>query len=493
MPSFPSSTFFRSPRSFHRLRSFHLTPPGAPAQSLANSKSLPVKNTKILSPIVAIPLRGSTITTLAVVVSLVLIFIISLAFVGAGMDEPYFKCLLDRTANISPGIVLLGENVDIDIDEPSVTIRWSILACGATFTLPNSTGLHGSSLCGLPIRRLHVYVDNDEKPVVTYDPSRVPSDRNTGSHQKIQKFMQFDSNHVLDVHEARMYPFDTYTLSITLRAFSFNETLPIRKLATIQTTSSFDIETVDTEGYSTLPFDTQEPGRLSVSRNIALRISRPGEARVITLLLFVASWVLAHVNVGLAIIARRLADAAFVFKLLIPASIILVLIPQIRNSMPDAPGLDGVLIGIFYVLVTATCDSSLARLSDAIGFFPQMIFAAFSVIILLLLFISRELDSVQLNKILHAPHVHQILPWSPTVPQSQRPPTPWPSTGAVDVEQGHMSQLSKPFREHRFFPPLQTAHRNPPLGSSNCNKFHRRGKAMSNIGEGDEGANWLSG
>ena len=56
-------------------------------------------------------------------------------------------------------IVLIGDNVDIDVDEPAVTIRWSILACGSNFTLPGSEGTHGSSLCGIPSMPLFIYVD----------------------------------------------------------------------------------------------------------------------------------------------------------------------------------------------------------------------------------------------------------------------------------------------------------------------------------------------
>jgi hypothetical protein len=56
-------------------------------------------------------------------------------------------------------IVLFGESVDVDVDEPSITIRWSILACGQSFVLPESTGSHGSKVCGLPSTSLKIYVD----------------------------------------------------------------------------------------------------------------------------------------------------------------------------------------------------------------------------------------------------------------------------------------------------------------------------------------------
>lgn len=56
-------------------------------------------------------------------------------------------------------VVLVGENVDMDVDEPSVTIRWSVLGCGTDFMLPNSPALHGSRSCGLPAVPLSFYVD----------------------------------------------------------------------------------------------------------------------------------------------------------------------------------------------------------------------------------------------------------------------------------------------------------------------------------------------
>jgi hypothetical protein len=131
-------------------------------------------------------------------------------------------------------------------------------------------------------------------------------------------------------------------LSTTLQAISFfNKTLPIRRLATIRTTSSFDIEMADTESY-TIPLETtQEPVRLSTSRGIDLRVSRPGEARAFTILLFAAAWILAHVNVGLVVIAKRHMEAQFILKYLVSAGVVFLAVPQLRNSMPDAPGLDG--------------------------------------------------------------------------------------------------------------------------------------------------------
>lgn len=156
-------------------------------------------------------------------------------------------------------------------------------------------------------------------------------------YASVQNLVQFDSDHVLDVHEARLYPFDTYFLTSTLRAESFNnETLPIRKLFTIDITSSFNIATSDMESFTTLANNTER-----ISRDIDVSIRRPGEARAFALLLFALSWVLTHITIGHVILARRLTGIRTILKHLISAGAILVTIPQIRQSMPDAPGLDG--------------------------------------------------------------------------------------------------------------------------------------------------------
>jgi hypothetical protein len=52
----------------------------------------------------------------------------------------------------------LGENVDVDVDEPSITVTWSIIACGDNLELNGSSGIHDSA-CGLPSMYLQVYVD----------------------------------------------------------------------------------------------------------------------------------------------------------------------------------------------------------------------------------------------------------------------------------------------------------------------------------------------
>ncbi|KAF9556752.1 hypothetical protein CPC08DRAFT_710984 [Agrocybe pediades] len=471
-----------SRRSFNRLRSFHLSPqevvnarpsPQAPAGGTTPAKrkdSLRKNSVSLTAPPrpvnMSIPLRGSTIVTLAIIASIFFIMAISMAFLGADADEPYFKRTLDTVAATNPGVVLVGESVDVDIDEPSITIRWSIAACGEDFMLPGSAGLHGSSLCGLPSMAMYFFVDNDETPAATYDPLQIPFNRDTGHRRSIQNLVQFDSDHVLDVHEARLYPFDNYKLSSTLRAMSFdNQSIPIRKAVTIDITSSFDIFTIDLDSYSTSANGTQ-----TVSRDIDMYVSRPNGARFFTLILFAVSWVLTHVTMGHVLIARKLPTLKAVFPHLLSSGAILIALPQIRNSMPDAPGLDGVLI-------------------DCIGFFPQMMIAGISTVILLLILGAREFDSMRSPR----PPVHPLPPMRPRptsiISQFPRPPpSPTEFSSSQEITQWEMHRLLKHLKGEYVFPPVRSSHRIQPSDPSS--PAHRRIKTMSKIMEEGDASHW---
>ena len=91
---------------------------------------------------------------------------------------------------------MIGEDLDIDIEEPAVGVRWRIAGCGEGFTLPGSPPLHGSASCGVLATSVKVYVDGSaSKPyhewsailillsavlpsskdaVVEFDPASVP-------------------------------------------------------------------------------------------------------------------------------------------------------------------------------------------------------------------------------------------------------------------------------------------------------------------------------
>lgn len=107
-------------RSFNRLRSFHLSPqeidnaspsPQAPAsgttlvQSTESLRKNSVVSVTPLRPVnMSIPLRGSTIVILAVISSIFFIMAISMAFLGADEDEPFFQRTLDTVATTNPGV-----------------------------------------------------------------------------------------------------------------------------------------------------------------------------------------------------------------------------------------------------------------------------------------------------------------------------------------------------------------------------------------------------
>lgn len=469
MPStFRVPGLFRSRSSLRRLRSFHLSPEAnarlAALQATMGGTSSQLSNT-ISRPTPAnlvIPLRGSTIVTLAIIASLFFIMSISFAFLGADVEDPYFKNMLNNVASNSPGIVLIGESVDVDVDEPSITIRWSILACGSDYVLPESTGVHGSIVCGLPSKALYIFVDNADKPTATYDPSTIPVNKETGHRRNIQNLVQFDSDHVIDVHQARLYPFDTYFLTSTLRAIGFsNESIPIQKLATVDIMSSFDIGTADVESFSQF-----ENGTVIPSRDIDMHVARPGSARFFALLLFTVSWILTHVTIGHVLMARRLAGIKPILKHLVSSGAIVIAIPQLRNSMPDAPGFDGVLI-------------------DTIGYFPQMVIASIATITLLLILAVREFDLMGLqaktqpghhgSMRLLSPSMASSITYSPplirtftgdrdssvhspshSVRHSRPPPPPNRYSTPAEIADWERHRMTRHLTGQFVFPPVQT-------------------------------------
>ncbi|KAG6855878.1 hypothetical protein H0H87_009767 [Tephrocybe sp. NHM501043] len=404
------------------------------------------------------PLRGAIIAKLALAVSLIFIFTVCFCFIGTDVDEDYFKKVLTKTANTDPGVVLLGESVDVDVDEPSITIRWSILACGEGLFLPGPVAAHGIHSCGLPSQPLRIFVDNDPEPAATYDPTKIPLSRDTGSWRSTQNLVQFDSNHVLDVHEARVYPFDTYLLTSTLRALSdTNETVPIRKLLTIAITSSFDIDTDDSETYST---STTGAGTVTyASRDIDMRVARPTSARIFALTLFALNWMMAHATVGLVFMCKRLDDVRPIFKHLLSAGAILIAIPQMRNSMPDAPGFD-----------------------DTIGYFPQMIFAGISTILILIIIIGHELDNLREPPvILNQPTKGHPSPPPAALNRVRPPPTPTKDSSSMEIAQYEMYRAMQHVKGEYVFPPVQLIPSDPSAARSS----HRRTKsAMPGIKEG---------
>lgn len=353
-----------------------------------------------------VPLQNVTILIFTLIFSLLFILALSCSFLGGDVEDgPIFKSMLNDIATDDPGVVLLGENIDIDLDEPSVTVSWSLVACGDGFELDGSSGIHGSQ-CGLPSMALWIYADNSPEPAVIYDPAAIPLVRKTGQRRRIENFVRFDSDHTLDVYKARLYPFDTYFLASTLRAVdASNATVPIRKLSTIEQVTSFVVATSDVESYEIIN-GTQVP-----TRDFDLFVTRPGQLRSYTMLLFGINWMLCHVTIGHVIFARRLVDIKSMTKHLVSAFAILLVIPQLRNSMPDSPDFD---------------DSALI---DCIGFIPQMIISALCVLTILLIIMLREYDEMEGKQTprqitvqpfpppLHTPKLFSVPPAPPILPQ----------------------------------------------------------------------------
>ncbi|EIW81424.1 hypothetical protein CONPUDRAFT_153971 [Coniophora puteana RWD-64-598 SS2] len=308
----------------------------------------------------------STKFALAIIFSICFILALSCAFIGYDDDPDYFKNILNDVAASDPGIVLLGENVDVDVDEPSLGIRWSVLGCGVGYVLDGSHGAHESNQCGLPPMYLEIFVDGDDDPTFIYNPAELPSVKQTSRRRYVQNMVQFDSDHSLDVHNDDLYPFDTYYLtgSIMIKD-EHNNTLPISKLATLEEADAFSVKSEDVETYVTVN-GTQVP-----SRDIDLWVRRPGRARFFAFLLWAANWLLTQATVAHVFFAWSATDVKPILKHLISSFAIVVAIPQLRNAMPDGPDFDGVLI-------------------DFIGFFPQMLISIFSVLAMLLLIMLRE-------------------------------------------------------------------------------------------------------
>jgi len=326
-----------------------------------------------------IPLGGEFGVLLALFLSLLFIFAISLSFTNAN-DALYFKNTLDNTARFDPGVVLIGEDVDTDVDEPAVGLRWTIAGCGEGFLLSGSPPLHGSSSCGVLAISVEVYIDGSKDAVVEFDPANIPREPVTNRLMLVQNLMQFDSKHVLDAHNARFYPFDTYSLTTTLRVESSNSStdgFPLRIAATpiIMYTSSFISVSTSKQGGVLVEGDTFPV------RHVEVRISRPGPARAYAMLLFGVNWLLAHCAFGVVVLAKK-QRAPLTRELVLHEALkqlgilfgILLAMPKLRAMMPNAPGFDGVLI-------------------DTIGYFPQMSMAGLSLVLLLLLTASRVLDA----------------------------------------------------------------------------------------------------
>ncbi|THH10477.1 hypothetical protein EW145_g1307 [Phellinidium pouzarii] len=224
--------------------------------------------------------------------------------------------------------------------------------------LPGSPTLHDSSTCGLPVLPLSVFIDDAALPTFTYDPGNIPVNTKTNLRSIVQAQIQFDSDHVLDVHNTRLYPFDTYLVSTSIRVTSSNSTTKdvpasLTGLPVLKVTSSFSITSRDTA--IVVVVNREE----APARHLELSIRRPGDARAYAMTLFGINWILCHCCIGIGVLSfvqgkqmekytgsdvfvqQKTKGSKDVLKQLAGVLAVLLVIPQLRGAMPDAPGFDG--------------------------------------------------------------------------------------------------------------------------------------------------------
>jgi hypothetical protein len=149
--------------------------------------------------------------------------------------------------------------------------------------------------------------------------------------------VSFETDFVLDVRKAFLYPFDSYSLASTFSAKSANnETIPVRRIFSNDQAMGFDIETQDMDNFRTAADGSKEP-----ARGFDMHIRRPTEVKIVTVIMFALSWMITHVAIGQAILCRRIKETKPILVHLFATGVILFMLPQLRNSMPDAPGFDG--------------------------------------------------------------------------------------------------------------------------------------------------------
>ena len=117
-------------------------------------------------------------------------------------------------------------------------------------------------------------------------------------------------------------------------ASNTNTSEPISRVLVVDTAYNFNVDSADIRTY------LDSDGFKLPTQHVNLTFKRPATTRVFTLLLFLLAWLLTHISVGQVIIARRSTGTqALVMRLAVTGGIIMV-IPQLRNSMPNAPTLD---------------------------------------------------------------------------------------------------------------------------------------------------------
>ena len=103
---------------------------------------------------------------------------------------------------------------------------------------------------------------------------------------------------------------------------------------------SFTITSFDTDISITIDEDRFP------ARQLEVKIERPAHARLYAMIIFGINWAFCHFSCGIALISvfqRSQVGSKDMLKRVLGAHAILIVIPQLRETMPDAPGHDGKL------------------------------------------------------------------------------------------------------------------------------------------------------
>ncbi len=175
----------------------------------------------------------------------------------------------------------------------------------------------------------------------------------TDANNSVQNYLQFDSEYTLDVQSTYLYPFDTYTFTSTVLAVpsdtETNSSLPILGLPVIGATPTFIVSSSDSAAaVATGPDFDDSPSTSLSCRNIDMYIRRPNASRAYTMLLFAVSWALTHFSWGVVVLAlhrsRSPSESKDILKYSAGLLVIMLVMPQLRACMPDAPELEGACV-----------------------------------------------------------------------------------------------------------------------------------------------------
>ncbi|KZT42653.1 hypothetical protein SISSUDRAFT_1041269 [Sistotremastrum suecicum HHB10207 ss-3] len=319
------------------------------------------------------PLGRRPAIIVASILSLLSTTILSLS-IGSHSQPAEIPLFLQQISSDFSGVFIIGESIDADVEEPSITVTWALLGCGQDFVWNNATILTTGASCGMLAMKAAVFVDGSEEPVIQYDPMKFSVDSTTNLTNFLPSLFHFETEHVPNTKNAVLYPFDSYTTSTSfqLREPDSGSVIPINKISLINSTTGnlLDVSFVD------IPTISTTNGVQGPSRDVRLELTRSSGAIAYALLYFIVNWTLTHLAICLAVLSWADKGVDTPVKVLVLVFAAVVAIPHLRSSMPDAPDTQG-------------------DLTDNIGFFPQMVLVGICIIFSLLVLVLRVLSGVE--------------------------------------------------------------------------------------------------